>query len=310
MPRVCPSGFVCDVTGAIYAEQPCPAGYHCPLGTVTSATTCGNFDIYKDGQLSSELELRERTTTIRKGQSHTWTGLMLGGRNAGCFDNSTEDFGLQTSIYPSRFWSERHMLPLDHSSQILSPRGRFCLDDSCLKVSHDVKVDSDGWKGYHMASARPIPCPKGTFCHPGTISEDVSKNGFSFPQTCLGSSYCPEGSPAPNGIRDCPRGSYCRFGVRKHCPVGSFCPRAGLTDPHLCEPGTFNYLIGQSKCTQCPQGYFCPGYGRVDPSICTPGNEFDDDFFQHVIPFFNNRSSNCSIYLCVNFSKQVTFVPR
>lgn len=42
VPRVCPAGRVCDVTGVAAADQPCPEGHFCLEGTATTATTCGH----------------------------------------------------------------------------------------------------------------------------------------------------------------------------------------------------------------------------------------------------------------------------
>lgn len=40
----------------------------------------------------------------------------------------------QVSAFSSRFWSERHRLPLATESPFEPIRGRFCLDDSCLRL--------------------------------------------------------------------------------------------------------------------------------------------------------------------------------
>ncbi|CAM9872539.1 unnamed protein product, partial [Ectocarpus sp. 12 AP-2014] len=37
VPRVCPAGRVCDVTGVARADQPCPEGHFCLEGTATTA---------------------------------------------------------------------------------------------------------------------------------------------------------------------------------------------------------------------------------------------------------------------------------
>ena len=94
---------------------------------------------------------------------------------------------------------------------------------------------------------------------------------FSAPQPCAESMYCPEGSESPSGVGSCPRGHYCPFGVRLACPAGAFCPRDGLSSPIVCEPGFFNGMVGQVRCTACPRGAICPGFGRIQPAICPPG---------------------------------------
>lgn len=53
--------------------------------------------------------------------------------------------------------------------------------------------------------------------------------------------------------------------------VGTYCPHDHIFDPLPCEPGSFNFMIGQEKCSECPIGYYCPMYGLADPVICSPG---------------------------------------
>lgn len=68
-PRLCPAGFVCEVSGLERAEQPCPEGHYCFEGTATSDTTCGDgTDSSLDGQMSLSLSHAEMTTTMRPGR--------------------------------------------------------------------------------------------------------------------------------------------------------------------------------------------------------------------------------------------------
>ena len=122
-----------------------------------------------------------------------------------------------------------------------------------------------------FALRRPVPCPAGMYCHPGTAVDKSNMFNYTTPQPCAESMYCPEGSIDPKGVGDCPRGFYCPFGVKIPCPVGTNCPRDGHWDPLSCSPGTFNGMVGQLKCSECPRGYICPGFGRIDPAICPPG---------------------------------------
>ena len=68
-PRICPAGRVCSETGLGRKLAPCPTGHLCGLGTATLETTCGI-------------------------------------RRSGCFDNSTDDFGLQFDVRKERFSPE------------------------------------------------------------------------------------------------------------------------------------------------------------------------------------------------------------
>ena len=107
VPRICPAHYVCDEKGMDNAK-PCPANLVCERGTATLATACSkSFDF--------DLET--------------------------CFDNSTDDFGLQASGYPAQIWSERHLMPLDEDASIAPIRGRYCFDNTCLAYE-----DSDNFQ--------------------------------------------------------------------------------------------------------------------------------------------------------------------
>ena len=68
-PRICPAGRVCSETGLGRKLDPCPTGHLCGVGTATLETTC----------------------SIRR---------------SGCFDNSTDDFGLQFEVRKERYSPE------------------------------------------------------------------------------------------------------------------------------------------------------------------------------------------------------------
>ena len=131
----------------------------------------------------------------------------------------------------------------------------------------DYAFDYSNWPGLR----RPVPCPKGMYCHPGTAVNEMNQKNFSTPQPCFESMYCPEGSAEPSGVSDCPAGFYCPFGRKLMCPVGTFCSREGHWDPMPCSPGTFNGQIGQKRCAPCARGFICPGFGRIDPAPCPAG---------------------------------------
>lgn len=167
VPRVCPAGRVCDVTGVAAADQPCPEGHFCLEGTATTATTCGhprytttshcictrhiarnlkfcNFDRFAvahtvdslpnsvfppdtmwrsplnayhadncpilgccscrspSSRLFPTLSHAERTSTLRPRYEPLGSDLVLGSRAAACWNNATEDIGLQMSDLPTR----------------------------------------------------------------------------------------------------------------------------------------------------------------------------------------------------------------
>jgi len=277
VPRICPSGFVCDVTGLERAEQPCPAGHFCLEGTVTTATTCGD-----PGLLSSDITLApshaQLMTSVRPGREPAGgpAASFAGSRSSACFDNSTTDFGLQHTASPARYWDELRSLPLPPDQPFTPLRGRFCLDNRCMRLGDEAEVSvSDAFFDYGSTDRRlrrPVPCPSGTYCHPGTGSEVLRMDNFSAPQACFGrGAQCPEGTTEPSGFGMAPPGFFSDTGEVRPCPPGTFCPREGTWDPLPCRPGTFNGQTGQSNCTHCPRGHICPGFGRVDPAKCPAG---------------------------------------
>ena len=175
---------------------------------------------------------------------------------------------------PARFWSERYLLPLDTQSLVLPNRGRYCLDDSCLRLEDELNLAvSDRSFAYSSTGfnlRRPVPCRAGQYCGPGEAMNETSLERLSSPQLCFDSNYCPEGSTNPRGTGHCPRGHYCSDGQRQPCPIGNYCP-TGTDKPKPCRPGTFTFQVGQEECSECPQGYYCPNYGRIEPAICPPG---------------------------------------
>jgi len=273
VPRICPAGFVCEFTGTVIADNPCPQGHFCLEGTATSATTCGHPDL--SPEMFPTLSHAERPSTLRFKRVAQGQELYLGARNSGCWTNETNDFGLQGSSEPAPFWSERHLLPLAVDSPFSPTRGRFCLDDRCMVLEDSVDfIATDyvfDYSGSSFKLRRPVPCPPGMYCHPGTGVDVSNMKNFTTPQPCFESMYCPEGSTDPTGAVDCPPGFYCPFGVKLACPAATYCPRDGHWDPLPCSPGSFNGMLGMPKCTQCPRGYICPGFGRAAPAICPPG---------------------------------------
>jgi hypothetical protein len=265
-PRICPAGYVCDIMGIEVTDHPCPPGYHCDEGTASTHSFCTN-----DAVNGNWLERSSTPNEFETGHMHQ---SVYNKRKIVCFDNSTQDFGLQMSVYPARFWDERRILPLDASPLSTGPnRGRFCLPEECHYINSNIAVKSNdsALVSLNILLKRPRPCPRGTYCHSGTTSDKRLLNDLTKPQPCGHGVNCAEASSSPKGIDECPPGFYCRFGQMFPCKVGTYCPVAGTFDPIPCEPGRFNYMVGQTNCTNCPIGHFCAGYGRIEPTLCKPG---------------------------------------
>jgi hypothetical protein len=67
---------------------------------------------------------------------------------------------------------ERHLLPLAVDSPFVPLRGKYCLDDKCLHFPDEANFEATDYAFDYSASSfklrRPIPCPEGMYCHPGT----------------------------------------------------------------------------------------------------------------------------------------------
>ncbi|DAZ97950.1 TPA: hypothetical protein N0F65_006375 [Lagenidium giganteum] len=267
---ICPRGAFCPGEGNVNytlcprgTYQPklgqpacfrCPVGYHCP-------------------------EESEMPTTVRRRAAPSLPA-QIGSRRSGCWNNETADFGLQLSAMPSRFWMELKQLPLAPDTVFAPIRGRFCLDDACARLPDEdnlvIEDEMFDYSSTQFALRRPIPCPAGVYCHPGTAGSDLTMKNFSQPQPCFESMYCPEGSSSPRGFGDCDPGSYCPFGTRIPCPAGTFCPKEGLIAPIACPPGVVSDEVrsGDYRYPQnCTEGFYCE-LGSFSPKgsgLCPPG---------------------------------------
>jgi hypothetical protein len=199
--------------------KPCPAGFWCERGTATFDTECFNSNALSQDVVKTDTSFSNIET---------------------CFDNATDDFGLQSSEFPAEFWSERHLMPLDIDATIQPTRGKYCLEDSCLKLedANNVEVYDEffDYAATGMKLRRPHACPAGHYCNAGTAVDVASSEPWA-PKVCRNAVHCPEGSSGPNGIGVCMPGFFCRFGIKKACPVGTFCPDSDVFDPLPCEPG-------------------------------------------------------------------------
>ncbi|NXB59723.1 AB24G protein, partial [Struthidea cinerea] len=144
-----------------------------------------------------------------------------------------------------------------------------------------------------LGSASPLPCPPGQYsssagntgiqdcllCDAGDVQENI--HGVARPLECPAGHYCPPGTRAANQY-PCPEGTYSRQpGLAnprdcRPCPGGTFCARAGLSAPSgLCWPGHF--CTSQARVPDpvdhrhCPAGSYCPE-GSEFPIPCSPGS--------------------------------------
>lgn len=111
VPRACPAGRVCDVTGTSHADQLCPEGHFCLevrrvksfslvaattfhslahltytlelQGTATTATTCGHP--IPSSRMQGSITQAERLSTMRAGRVPHGLETVLGARNSICW---------------------------------------------------------------------------------------------------------------------------------------------------------------------------------------------------------------------------------
>ena len=69
------------------------------------------------------------------------------------------------------------------------------MDDACLRLedADDLSVvDAHfDYVAYGANLRRPVPCPPGQYCQPGTAVARGNMRNFSAPQPCADSIYCP-----------------------------------------------------------------------------------------------------------------------
>jgi hypothetical protein len=83
---------------------------------------------------------------------------------------------------------ERHFLPLSPTSPFEPLRGRYCLDDACMRLDDADNISTVSDPSFSYAAfnlRRPVPCPKGMYCHPGTAVDELNMKNFTTPQPCF-----------------------------------------------------------------------------------------------------------------------------
>ena len=217
VPRICPPGFVCDVTGTVLADQPCPEGHFCLEGTATTAATCGHprpssalfptlshagTQTLRRGRAPEGGALVRQRATQRAGRTdrRLWTA---GVQAAAAVDGATHA-PLATAVVPVG----------GPSASTTSASGSRRMDVSVADYAFDF-----GASDYNLR--RPVPCPAGMYCHPGTAVSELNMRSFTARRA--ESMYCPEASVDPIGRAPAAR-LLLPFEPRSR-PVGTYCPR-------------------------------------------------------------------------------------
>ncbi|POM78126.1 Hypothetical protein PHPALM_4382 [Phytophthora palmivora] len=150
--------------------------------------------------------------------------------------------------------------------------GSFCIDG----VKYPCPAGTFGATSGLSTAACSGKCAPGYYCPPSSISRTQNECGSS-------SVYCPEGTgkeprfvssgyysvltsgmvddgrnATQNDMKICPKGFYCRQGIRIRCPEGTY--------------GDIEGLSAATCSGWCPEGYFCP-FATTDYRLnpCLPG---------------------------------------
>jgi len=225
----CPAGFFCPL--ATITPMPCGAGHFCPgydatgrLGA-TAALPC------EAGTFSSALDLSSAADcTVASPGFYAATG-------------STR----QTLCPPGTFGPTRGLGACSFCSA-----GKFSADVGAISCRNCTA-------GYVCVegSSAPQPCPGGTHANQTTL--DI--HGFlSSLDDCV----------------VCPRGTFCSVGSTDAtpCPPGTHNPVAEQSTCIDCSAGKFQELAGNTTCVACTSGYYC-GKRSAAPLPCPGGTRKD-----------------------------------
>lgn len=285
----CPAGYYCTANATQYSDKPCPPGHYCPHGT--------EYDVQfpcPPGTFSSDQQLRaeDECQTCPAGQFCGGEANLVpsGNCSAGyyCVGNastSTPLDGVTGNIcVAGEFCPAGTVVPQackpghyceDSSGEPTGPcqEGYYCRQGATTATPAG-QVNANGETGNvcpeghycEQASVTPQPCPYGTFsgntaaisgatclpCSPGFF---CNASAIVAPSVeCWAGFYCPGGDVTPTLV----------------CPTGSFCA-AGVADPVMCEPGTYQDEVGQASCKECPSGYYCVS-NTTTPVPCPAGH--------------------------------------
>jgi len=305
-PTVCPGGYYQNEIGRSVCKT-CPAGFLCPIGTITPADLCpvsefcvaGNYRGAKCDNgtygLTEGLISQSECTDCPAGE-YCQQGVVSGNCSSGFFCKIG-----QATASPEYNVSYADAENLLHALRELDGGpcypGHYCPVGTHTPVTcpnSTVRADA-----YGAVSTDCGPCPAGYTCTLGDPVPNVCNKGYYCPE---GESAiaCPTGTYNPSIIKstlddclDCPAGYYCNETAittfaNWPCPTGQFC-LTGTVDPLPCPSGTFRNKVGAANQTDCdvcppgrycpietsvyltcPQGYYCPA-GASNITLCPPG---------------------------------------
>ncbi|KAM4567238.1 uncharacterized protein PAE49_010636 isoform 2-T2 [Odontesthes bonariensis] len=290
VPLLCPLGFYCpDGTST---PKPCPEGTYSSrsaLSDGSECTPCGG------GQYCTGVGLVEPSGSCKERFY-----CRVGAKSATPVDGPTGGLcppgsycPLATSSpFPCPSGTFSNSTGLHSPEECIScPPGFYCIGSNSTSPSGPCfpgfyctggstsPLQYEAEEGFYTleGAARAEPCPFGFFqphqragscveCQAGRL---CNQTGLSQPLLCPTGHYCPPGSST---ARPCPPGSYSDQPggeAMKHCrpcEAGSFCNRAGLSEPQgLCDPGHYCTSgaysaspVAVASGGVCPAGFICP----------------------------------------------------
>ncbi|XP_053503641.1 sushi, von Willebrand factor type A, EGF and pentraxin domain-containing protein 1-like [Ictalurus furcatus] len=271
-PIPCLPGAFCNAIGLALPSGPCAAGYYCTGEATQSKPTDGiTGDICPPGSYCAEgssepepcpvgtfsavagLKHRSQCQSCRAGHYCSTRGLRAPtapcSQGYWCPPGQTDDLALPCPL--------GHQCPLGSPAPVLCPSGTY--QDKQKQANCTV-------------------CEEGFYC-----DESFGINNVSVLQSCPKGYYCPKGTRYATQF-PCPVGSYNQkegmvsLNSCLLCPVGHFCPFAGLAEPAgLCMPGYWCREGSHSASPSagstgslCPVGHYCPK-GTTSPLACPLG---------------------------------------
>ena len=296
----CSAGYYCPRVGQVVATDPCTEGYFCPGGDKTPTRNCTLGDFCPEGSVSPiPCPAGRYVDTRGSGSCDACPERFYCPRGTsdpvpcpvGAYCPASTASANEHPCPPGTFSNETR-LASDGECSLCTP-GSYCAAYGLTSVEGLCGLGH--YCGHGAEEIEPSgtdrtaggPCDAGYVCLRGSktarpsalISEALNLTSGAALGTgyiCPAGNFCPIGSSAPvpcapgtyqpgnaSALCDpCPLGTRCpREGmtVPEDCPERFFCP-AGSTNGLLCPGGTFGNISGlqhASDCEPCPSGMFC-----------------------------------------------------
>lgn len=239
MCKPCPPGKICPTEGLNMAK-PCPAGYYCPRYLT------GTIDQNYNGTDFEKAMPCPENYYCPGDSAFIGSECPMGNR---CPANTAQPIPCTPGYFQN--YTTR-------SFCYDCPRGYYCMSTS---LTEPKECDP----GRICNSTRLTSSSK--ICWPGYICD--GRVGL-LPNDDILLDY--NSKYTAKQMKQCDPGYYCNAGT-----VSSESKTGQIDTPQKCNPGEYNGLPGQSKCTLCPAGFECVTPGLTQPIPCKKGFYRDFD---------------------------------